>query len=825
MNLLSSLSGWMMPAGWALLHFLWQGTLIALLLAAALGCLRKAGPQARGGAALVALLLMAACPVATAVYYHRMPGKGPRIEGPAPSSMATAQDPGHAIFPVGEGFEETGDTKQARSGKPPVVAGVPGSAAHAEAGSLFTWTKVRQVVSRHLPVAVWCWLGGVCLLGLWRFGGWCLLGRWTRRGVSPVPAGLAAAFLDLAKRCGVRRPVRLLASVRVAVPLTAGWLRPVILFPASLLSGLPSGQIEALLAHELAHIRRMDYAVNLLQTALETLLFYHPAVWWTGRIIRQEREYACDDATVAACGDAGGYAQALAGLASLRGPAMAPAARGGVLLSRLRRLLAPGPVPGPALRIPVSLAAAGAVLGLTLFLMGRQDGFAQQNKPQAAAEAKVIRGRILDRNGVVLAMTDTAGVRIYPWGATASHAVGFAGEKARKGTEAAFEDTLAAGQDVSLTLDIRLQLSAEKAMRDARVGRGSAVVLDPADGSILAMVSVPDFDPGSFIPGAPDEGRKKLILDPTGPLQNRAVTPTSPGSVYKVATAIAVCRAGQGQQSYNCAGVVNYGHPYSCWIYASQKGMHGVLNLSGALKNSCNCWFFQAGNDAGMKRILETAGLLGLEDVAPDISQSEQRPARHTNGELPEEWGRRTPGLTANVAIGQGPVEATPLQIASLIATVANGGDVWATRLCQGTAARLTQKAIVPPEQMKPVREGLRQVVNDQGGTGGAARSEKAVIAGKTGSAMTLRKEGERTVEDVRAWFAGFAPYDQPRFAVSILVENGTSGGKSAAPIAKRILEESLALKPGEPAPAPERRAPVEGHFRKLDAVVYGGTK
>ena len=172
--------------------------------------------------------------------------------------------------------------------------------------------------------------------------------------------------------------VQLLESTRVAVPMAVGWLRPAILLPVTALTGLPSDQLEAILAHELAHTRRYDYLVNLIQSAVETLLFYHPAVWWVSGRIRVEREHCCDDQAVAACGDRVLYARALAALEEQRGSGwrLAPSARDGSLLARVRRLLGvSAPVERSAGGLAGTLAMAVVVLlGIVLFLARRRTG-------------------------------------------------------------------------------------------------------------------------------------------------------------------------------------------------------------------------------------------------------------------------------------------------------------------------------------------------------------------------------------------------------------------------------------------------------------------
>jgi len=168
-----------------------------------------------------------------------------------------------------------------------------------------------------------------------------LVQRYRRRGTTPADAIWQERLHTLAERLHISRPVQLCESTLADVPAVIGWLRPVVLMPATMLTGLSPRQIEALLAHELAHIRRHDYVINLIQTGVETLLFYHPAVWWIGRSIRAERENCCDDMAVRVCGDVLTYARALTRMEQLRmhRPALALGADGGSLLKRIQRLV------------------------------------------------------------------------------------------------------------------------------------------------------------------------------------------------------------------------------------------------------------------------------------------------------------------------------------------------------------------------------------------------------------------------------------------------------------------------------------------------------
>ena len=325
--------------GWALLQFVWQGTLIALLTAALLAALRRSGPDVRYVVSTIALALMLTMPVVTVV--QTLAGTGPVGEQAGESlSVPAAAIDAEIAAPV-----------------PPSGAPSPAEAMPALAGPVI-WS-----VDEWLPMFVSVWLAGVVLLTLRLFSGWMWVQRMKSHGVRPAPEALQSAARRLMRRLHIGRAVRLLESTRVAVPTVIGWLKPVVLLPASAMAGLAPNQMEAILAHELAHIRRHDYIVNLFQTVVETLLFYHPAVWWLSRRIRAERENCCDDLAVSLCGDPVAYAAALAELEGLRSTTgdLVLAATGGSLLQRVRRLLG---VPTHAGRAPGWLAAGVALLVL-----------------------------------------------------------------------------------------------------------------------------------------------------------------------------------------------------------------------------------------------------------------------------------------------------------------------------------------------------------------------------------------------------------------------------------------------------------------------------
>jgi penicillin-binding protein 2 len=399
------------------------------------------------------------------------------------------------------------------------------------------------------------------------------------------------------------------------------------------------------------------------------------------------------------------------------------------------------------------------------------------------------------------------------------------------------------GNNVLLTVDARIQMIAERAMR--AVGRGAAVVVDPNNGDILASVSIPSFDPNLFIPSISSKDWEALDEDLTDPLVNRAIQSFAPGSTYKTVSALAGLYAGmQATKTYHCSGSVTYGNkPMRCWI-AEKGGAHGSLGLADALKQSCNCYFYQWLNDAKIENLDIVGDLLGLG------KQTKVPLTGESSGILPgPEWLARvapqekwSKGYTANAAIGQGSVEASPLQMAMVTATLANGGISYYPRLVSRVVDHAGNdvldnegKPVAPPigkvradlrgkfssAQVEVVRRGMWKVVNEGGGTGARARVKGVEVAGKTGTAQFWRiggKDGREKVKDNHVWFICFAPYKEPKYAVCVMVQGAKSGGGVAAPIAQRILEQSLALEAGYD-PQVAWLDPAPGSFDHINQV------
>jgi penicillin-binding protein 2 len=396
-----------------------------------------------------------------------------------------------------------------------------------------------------------------------------------------------------------------------------------------------------------------------------------------------------------------------------------------------------------------------------------------------------------------------------------------------------------AGANVDLTIDARIQMIVEEALR--AVGRGAAVVVDPNNGDILAMATVPSFNPNTFIPSIKAKDWEQLRNAPADPLINRAVSAFPPGSTYKLVTALAGLRKGLGNARYDCGGGVGYGdHFFKCHI-ADKGGTHGQLGLSEAIKVSCNSYFYQLGNAAGIRAIDDTGEALGLgKETGVEITGEQP-------GVLPgPEWmriyyprERWSSAYTANVSIGQGYVLVSPLQMAMVYAALANGGVAYQPRLVKSVVGAdgkpiLNEKGQpvvstkpkvrgdlrfdIGSAQIEQARRALYSVVNE-GGTGGRARLPNVAVAGKTGSAQAMTNGKSDTI----AWFACFAPYNGPKYVVAVMVQGGKGGGAVAAPIANRILGQIFAMEESkfDPQLAWLEPARKPNPFQFLDSVEF----
>jgi beta-lactamase regulating signal transducer with metallopeptidase domain len=336
--------------GASLLHFMWQGVAVAVVLVVALRLLRGRGAPVRYLASCVALAAMLVLPVTTFLVLA-WGGAAPAAGYGAASTLSST----------------------------PILVSQYTTPAQ--------WLGAAAAVIQ--PWIVTLWLAGVALLTVRFAGAWMGTQRLRVRATRDADDELRAVAQRLAGRLGITRAPRLLLSGFVQTPMTLGWLRPVVLLPVSAVIGLEPRQLELVLAHELAHVRRHDYLVNLLQTLTESLLFYHPAVWWVSRCVRAERENCCDDLAVDVCGDPVSLARALAALEEMRvRPAvgLAAAATDGPLLQRVRRLLGV-PVVADRRRAGWSAALALVVSALVLGLGAQRSATASSDDDGAEDEA------------------------------------------------------------------------------------------------------------------------------------------------------------------------------------------------------------------------------------------------------------------------------------------------------------------------------------------------------------------------------------------------------------------------------------------------------
>jgi beta-lactamase regulating signal transducer with metallopeptidase domain/uncharacterized GH25 family protein len=348
--------------GWSLLHFVWQGLIVAALSAVGLTLLRRFSSHVRYFFLCGGMGVMAICPIVTwyAVVASLQPDplsslsesdalsaaeiaeahaakrlSNSQVVQPDPSQMGLMADSAFQPNPLGFGPSSV---------LAPDTSISPTSTSEAPAEGRSWQGQLRGWMSVISPWLVGAWFSGVVFLSVHLLLGWRAIQRIKRLASTPASNLWQERLKRLAGRLKVSRTVQLVESTMVAVPTVIGWLRPMILLPTTVLTGLEPSQLEALLAHELAHIRRNDFVVNLIQTAVETLLFYHPAIWWLSRRIRDEREHCCDDMAVEVCGNNVIYARALATMEELRGrPKLTMAADGGSLLGRIRRLVCPAP--------------------------------------------------------------------------------------------------------------------------------------------------------------------------------------------------------------------------------------------------------------------------------------------------------------------------------------------------------------------------------------------------------------------------------------------------------------------------------------------------
>ena len=361
------------------------------------------------------------------------------------------------------------------------------------------------------------------------------------------------------------------------------------------------------------------------------------------------------------------------------------------------------------------------------------------------------------------------------------------------------------GANIYLTIDKRIQGAAEAAFAGKK---GTVIAMNPTTGEILAMVSRPSYDPNLFAQRLSGENWQRIATDPSHPLQNRAFQAQyPPGSIFKLIVAIAGLESGAltpDTKFYDPGYFILGNARFDDW----KKGGHGTLDLRGAIVNSCNVYFYQAGLRVGIEEIVRIARAFGMGE-APGLGLGDEAKGHLPN---PQPRKRGQPGWSAGntvvASIGQGPVVTSPMQLLTMVSTIANGGTIyrpWVVRKVASLSGEILEQyepeavrhVSVRPETLAFIRQAMLSVVNE--GTGARARVPGIPIGGKTGTAQVVRKgegKGQADLKD-HGWFVSFAPADNPQIAVVVLVENGGFGGLVAAPVAKAVYEAAF----GAPQP------------------------
>jgi penicillin-binding protein 2 len=361
------------------------------------------------------------------------------------------------------------------------------------------------------------------------------------------------------------------------------------------------------------------------------------------------------------------------------------------------------------------------------------------------------------------------------------------------------------GLDLVLAMDLDLQIIAEKMLEGKR---GSVIAMDPRSGEILAMTSSPTYEPEKFVRGVDSTYWRKVIFDPEKPLYNRSIQGVyPPASTFKAIMVAAILGEDIAPPSQRvfCPGWYRVGREVKkCW----KLDGHGYVDMKRAVQVSCDCYFYEMGRKLGVDRIAKYSRMFGLgEKTGFPLKPGEEK------GLVPDqEWKKRVykqpwvEGETLSVAIGQGAMSTTPLQMAVAYAAIANGGllvkpypalrtQTYDGKVVQTFSPPEPGKLDVSKEDLEEVTKGLSAVVNEPGGTAfWTVRSKLTKIAGKTGTAQVVGRKSLRRIKN-HAWFIGYAPEEDPEILVSVVIEEGEHGSSAAGPVAKAIIDQYMTEK------------------------------
>lgn len=360
------------------------------------------------------------------------------------------------------------------------------------------------------------------------------------------------------------------------------------------------------------------------------------------------------------------------------------------------------------------------------------------------------------------------------------------------------------GKNIILTIDMDLQNILKDALRD--YPSGAIVVVEPSTGKILGMASTPSFNPNSWSGRLSRDEHINSDTNPYKPMLDKSLLAFFPGSIYKVITAAAALEEGlmHPQDTLTCPGYYEYGmqrRRFHCWKHSG----HGVVTITEALASSCDVYFYKVGEKLGIDTLAEYARMFGLGEktgIGINNEAAGTVPTREWHNKRSKEGFQG--GFTLSTSIGQGDVKVTPLQMAMLYATIANGGTLYYPQIIDRieTAdghpvftypSRVHSKLPFKKETLDTIKTGLDMVVNSELGTGFNYRLSNISVAGKTGSAQVISKRVSASAVEFKyrdhAWFAGFAPIDHPQIAVTVFLEHGGSGSANAGPVIMEVIE------------------------------------
>ncbi len=374
------------------------------------------------------------------------------------------------------------------------------------------------------------------------------------------------------------------------------------------------------------------------------------------------------------------------------------------------------------------------------------------------------------------------------------------------------------GEDIRISIDINAQMEAEKSLE----GQAGAVVALKADtGEVLAMASAPSFDPNLFVAGIEHGEWSALINDPAKPLMNRAIqNQYPPGSTFKTITALSALETGLVSEgtSVFCSGSTYFGRTFRCW----KDGGHGGVDTHRAIVESCDVYFYDIGKRINIDTIAKYASAFGLgrpTGIELDGEASGNLPS--TQWKLKARKEKWYQGETLSVAIGQGYLTVTPIQMARLTAGLVNGGKIYKPHLLAGETPELERTVDVDPDNLDFIKRAMLGVVYEGGGTGGRARSNIVSIGGKTGTAQVIGGaiKGKKLSDQHQdhAWFISYAPQLNSQIAAAVFVEHGGHGGSIAAPIAKRVIE--AYFNPPKPESEEEKREAASGELQAPEEI------